>query len=117
MLFAETFNLMKKRKKRKLKKKWAVWLGLVLLGFILYSNIRIDRYSKGKLYDTVSDVPHYQTALVLGTSPTGRNGGPFSSPGRKGSRRPVSMPQMSALPTASSHTSGNGAPDAKYSST
>ena len=76
MLFAATSDHMKSKKKRTVKKKWAVWFGLVLLGFILYSNIRIDRYSKGKLYDTVSDVPHYQTALVLGTSPTGRNGGP-----------------------------------------
>jgi len=73
MLFAATFDLMKKRK---LKQKWTVWFGLVLLGFILYSNISIDRYSKGKLYDTVSDVSHYHTALVLGTSPTGRSGGP-----------------------------------------
>ena len=67
---------MKSRKKRKLKRKWILWLGLVLLGFILYSNIRIDRYAKGRLYDTVSAVPHYHTALVLGTSPIGRNGGP-----------------------------------------
>lgn len=67
---------MKSRKKRNLKKRWIVWLGLVLLGFILYSNIRIDKYAKGRLYDTVSSVPHYRTALVLGTSPIGRSGGP-----------------------------------------
>ena len=67
---------MKSRNKRNLKKRWIVWLGLVLLGFILYSNIRIDRYAKGRLYDTVSSVPHYRTALVLGTSPIGRSGGP-----------------------------------------
>ena len=76
MLFAAAFGHMKPRKERKHKKIWLLWLGLVLLGFILYSNIRIDRYSKGKLYDTVSDVPHYHTALVLGTSPVGRFGGP-----------------------------------------
>ena len=76
MLFAAILGHMKPRKKRKLKMRWLLWLGLVLLGFILYSNIRIDRYSKGKLYDTVPDVPHYHTALVLGTSPTGRSGGP-----------------------------------------
>lgn len=67
---------MKSRKKRNLKKRWIVWLGLVLLGFILYSNIRIDKYAKGRLYDTVSSVPHYRTALVLGTSPIGSSGGP-----------------------------------------
>jgi SanA protein len=76
MLFVANFRHMKTRKERKHKKRWLLWLGMVLLGFILYSNIRIDRYSKGKLYDTVSDVPHYHTALVLGTSPIGRNGGP-----------------------------------------
>ena len=76
MFFAAVFGYMKSRKKRKLKRKWIFWLGLVLLGFILYSNIRIDRYAKGRLYDTVSAVPHYHTALVLGTSPIGRNGGP-----------------------------------------
>ena len=76
MFFAAVFDYMKSRKKRKLKRKWILWLGLVLLGFILYSNIRIDRYAKGRLYDTVSAVPHYHTALVLGTSPVGRNGGP-----------------------------------------
>lgn len=76
MLFAAAFGHMKPRKERKHKKIWLLWLGLVLLGFILYSNIRIDRYSKDKLYDTVSDVPHYHTALVLGTSPVGRFGGP-----------------------------------------
>ena len=76
MFFAAVFGYMKSRKKRKLKRKWIFWLGLVLLGFILYCNIRIDRYAKGRLYDTVSAVPHYHTALVLGTSPIGRNGGP-----------------------------------------
>ena len=76
MFFAAVIGHMKSRKKRKFKKKWVVWLGLVLLGFILYSNLRIDRYAKGRLYDTVSAVPHYHTALVLGTSPIGRNGGP-----------------------------------------
>ena len=76
MFFAAVSGHMKPRKKRQFKRKWILWLGLVLLGFILYSNIRIDRYAKGRLYDTVSDVPHYHTALVLGTSPIGRNGGP-----------------------------------------
>ena len=72
MLFAEYFGHMKQKR----RKIWPLWLGALLLGFILYSNIRIDRYSKGKLYDTVSDVPHFHTALVLGTSPVGRFGGP-----------------------------------------
>ena len=71
MLFVANFRHMKTRKERKHRKRWLLWLGVLLLGFILYSSIRIDRYARGKLYDTVSAVPHYHTALVLGTSPKG----------------------------------------------
>ena len=51
-------------------------LGLGLLGIIAFCNIRIASYAKSRLYDNVEDIPHYHTAVVLGTSPTGRNGGP-----------------------------------------
>ena len=56
--------------------KWLLRIAVILLGFIIYSNVRIDRYAGGRLYDKVADVPHYHTALVLGTSPIGRNGMP-----------------------------------------
>ena len=46
-------------------------LGLLLLGFVLYCNIRIVCFSKTRLFDSVDDVPHRHAALVLGTSPTG----------------------------------------------
>lgn len=75
MFFAATLRHMESKRKRGSGKKWVLWIGLLLLGFILYSNIRIDRYSRNRLYDAVSAVPHYHTALVLGTSPVGKNGG------------------------------------------
>ena len=65
---------MKSRKKSIIKRVF--WLGMALLGFILYCNIRIDWYSKDRLYDTVTAVPHYHTALVLGTPPISKSGGP-----------------------------------------
>ena len=54
--------------------KWAFWMVLILVGFVLYCNIRIDRYAEHRVFDNVSDLPHYQTALVLGTAPTLANG-------------------------------------------
>ena len=56
--------------------KCVLILGLLLLGFVLYCNIRIVCFSKTRLFDSVDDVPHRHAALVLGTSPTGRSGGP-----------------------------------------
>ena len=76
MFFAATFRRMKSRKNKNRLLKWELGLGLVLLGFILYCNVRIDRYSKDRLYDTVSDVPHCHTALVLGAPPVGKSGTP-----------------------------------------
>ncbi len=48
----------------------------LLLAGIIYCNVRISSYSKGRLYDSPTDIPHYHTALLLGTSPVGRFGGP-----------------------------------------
>ena len=55
--------------------------GIIILAFIIsagiiYCNVRISSYSKGRLYDSPAHIPHYHTALVLGTSPIGRFGGP-----------------------------------------
>lgn len=62
----------------KIKKMFKVFgiLGLIALALILYCNIRISSYAKSRLYDDVADIPHHHTALVLGTSPEGRFGGP-----------------------------------------
>ena len=61
------FDTMKTRKML----KCVLILGLLLLGFVLYCNIRIVCFSKTRLFDSVDDVPHRHAALVLGTSPTG----------------------------------------------
>ena len=60
-------------------KKTIGWLSvgcLVLMGVVFFCNVRIGSYSRSRLYDRVEDVPHRHAAVVLGTSPTGRNGGP-----------------------------------------
>ena len=51
-------------------------LALLTLAFILSCNLRIGSYSKSRVYDSVADIPHCHTALLLGTSPEGRFGGP-----------------------------------------
>ena len=60
----------------KILAKCVLILGLVLAGFVLFCNLRIDSYAKSRLYDSAEDIPHYHTAVVLGTSPNGRSGGP-----------------------------------------
>ena len=60
-------------------KKTIGWLSvgcLVLMGVVFFCNVRIGSYARLRLYDRVEDVPHRHAAVVLGTSPTGRNGGP-----------------------------------------
>ena len=49
---------------------------LVTLAAVIYCNVRISSYAGGRLYDSVDAMPHCRTALVLGTSHKGRNGGP-----------------------------------------
>ena len=56
--------------------KGIISLTLVTAAFIVYCNLRISSYAKSRLYDDVSLVPHCHTAMVLGTSPRGRFGGP-----------------------------------------
>ena len=63
-------------KVRKSHKIWLFTVGLALVAFILFCNLRIDHFAKPRLYGSVTEVPHRHTALVLGTSPIGMNGGP-----------------------------------------
>ncbi len=54
-------------------KRWALALSLLLLiGFIIYCDLAIDRNAKGRIYDNVVDVPKVSAALVLGTSPSSK---------------------------------------------
>ena len=49
---------------------------IVLAGIVVFCNVSIDSYARHRVYDRIEDVPHRHAAVVLGTSPTGRNGGP-----------------------------------------
>ena len=55
--------------------KGIILLANITLAFIIYCNVRIKCDSKARVYDSISHIPYYHTALVLGTSPQGRFGG------------------------------------------
>ena len=38
--------------------------------------VSVSNYAKGRLYNDIDSIPHNHAALVLGTSPNGRHGGP-----------------------------------------
>jgi SanA protein len=60
-------------------KKFIRWLLLVcffLAGIVVFCNVSIDSYARHRVCDRIEDVPRRHAAVVLGTSPTGRNGGP-----------------------------------------
>ena len=48
---------------------------LLALALVVYCNVSIDRYARGRVFDSVDSVPARHSALVLGTSPRGRHGG------------------------------------------
>ena len=56
--------------------RWLATACIVLTGVVVFCNISIDSYARHRVYDRIDDVPHRHTAVVLGTSPTVRNGGP-----------------------------------------
>lgn len=62
-------------------KRIASVLCLLLLlsaGFTICSNIRVEKAATGRLYTAVDSVPHNKVALLLGTNPLNRTGGPNS---------------------------------------
>lgn len=56
--------------------KYLLILALLSMVVVVYCNIRIISFAKDRLYDNTSDIPYNHAALLLGTSPTGRYGGP-----------------------------------------
>lgn len=56
--------------------KYLLILALLSVVVVVYCNIRIISFAKDRLYDNTADIPHNHAALLLGTSPTGRHGGP-----------------------------------------
>ena len=56
--------------------RWFLIIVLLAIGVVIFCNVRISRYAKGRLYDDIGSIPHRHAAVVLGTSPLGRHGGP-----------------------------------------
>lgn len=48
----------------------------VILGFTIYTNIRVENTVRNRIYTTVEDIPHNKVALLLGTNPLNRLGRP-----------------------------------------
>ncbi len=61
-----------------MKKTIRIILSALLLGVaaVFFCNWWISHSTEKALYDSIEAVPHRHVALVLGTSPIGRNGGP-----------------------------------------
>ncbi|MBQ9310836.1 MAG: YdcF family protein [Bacteroidales bacterium] len=51
-------------------------MAVMAIAFVVYCNVRIGSYAKSRVFDSLDELPHCHTALVLGTSPKGRFGGP-----------------------------------------
>ena len=54
--------------------KFLLILLIVAVVTVLYCNVRIRSYARGRTYSKVQNVPHRHAALLLGTSPKVRNG-------------------------------------------
>ena len=60
-------------------RKILMWLLIVILlavGVVVFCNVSISISAKSRLYDNIEDIPRRHAAVVLGTSPLGRGGGP-----------------------------------------
>lgn len=59
--------------------KLLIWLlisVMLAVGVVVFCNVSVSHSAKNRLYDNVEDIPHRHAAVVLGTSPLGRGGGP-----------------------------------------
>jgi SanA protein len=54
--------------------KFLLILLIVAVVTVLYCNVRIRSFARGRTYSKVQNVPHRHAALLLGTSPKVRNG-------------------------------------------
>ncbi len=50
----------------------------VVVAFTVYANVTVEKATRGRIYHSVESVPHNKVALLLGTSPLNRFGGPNS---------------------------------------
>lgn len=56
--------------------KGLLFLVLAAIVVIVFCNVSVSRAAKNRLYDSVDSIPRRHAAVVLGTSPLGRSGGP-----------------------------------------
>lgn len=54
--------------KKLLLNKWTIGLGLLLILFVLFSNIIIEQSTKSEIFQTADKTPEKKVALLLGTS-------------------------------------------------
>ena len=55
---------------------WLLAVILLAVGIVVFCNVSISISAKSRLYDNIEDIPRRHAAVVLGTSPLGRGGGP-----------------------------------------
>ena len=56
--------------------KWLLAAILLAVGVVVFCNVSVSICAKSRLYDSTASIPHRHAAVVLGTSPLGRGGGP-----------------------------------------
>lgn len=49
---------------------------ILIVAFTLYANIKVETSSSGRIYKDMETLPHNKVALLLGTNPLNRLGGP-----------------------------------------
>ncbi len=49
---------------------------ILIIAFTLYANIRVEKLASPRIYTDVNSIPHNKVALLLGTNPLNRLGGP-----------------------------------------
>ena len=62
-------------------KRIALSLGaflFLIVAFTIYANVRVEMVAKERIYTSVDAIPHNKVALLLGTNPRNRRGGPNS---------------------------------------
>ncbi len=49
---------------------------IIFAGFTIYANLTVENSAKERIYSDVESIPHNKVALLLGTNPISRAGGP-----------------------------------------
>lgn len=51
---------------------------VVMIGFTIYANVRVEQSAKGRTYTNLDSIPHNKVGLLLGTNPLNKWGRPNS---------------------------------------